>query len=351
MDLSPGAVNNARMKRAVLVLAAFACGCSLEERGLQASDGAPPIDATYDSTLPDAGDTDATIDDSGPSTDVVVLPDVNDDAPVADAGPCQTPSTGCPSLGGGAKIVIHETSTALNCPAGWTKTDRATNAQPLGGACGCRCNPTLPSCKPSQLSITDGANSGCGGGGTAQVNYSGNCANTTLNLKSYLQVAKIPAVGAACTPDTLANGGQITFTTVRSCTPPPACLGDVCSGTVPPGFAACIDLPGDVPCNTLGYQTTRTVVGTGAALNCGIGSCACSSSPSCAGNVQFFSQPNCAVLSTTIQADDVCVPGNYQNGSTMQSVRYNPTATAGCASSGNATASTTLTFPHTICCK
>lgn len=341
------------MRKAVLLgLALGASGCSLEDHGLQSTlDGAPGVDAGFDSTVGDGGgDPDATIDDSGPSTDVVIVPDVNQDAPTPDAGPCLTPSTSCPSLSGGAKIVIFEPTTALNCPVGWAKADLVTDPKPLGGACTCRCNATLPSCKPAQISVTDGANSSCGGGGTAQINYSGNCANGTLNNKAYLMVAKVTPTGGGCAADTLANGTQVSFTTARACTPPPACLGDVCLGTVPAGFATCIDTPGDVPCGVVGYTASRTVVGAGTALNCGLGTCACGFTPSCGGNVQFFSQPNCAVLTTTIPADDSCNLANFQNGSTSQSIRYNPTATAGCAASGAATAATPLNGPHTICC-
>lgn len=335
------------MKRAAVALAFFACGCSLEERGLQATlDGAPPIDAAVDSTI----GADATIDDSGPSTDVTILPDVNQDAPTPDAGPCLTPPTLCPALTGGAKIVIFETSTSQSCPSGWAKADLVTNPVALGGACSCRCNATAPTCKPTQLTITDGANAGCGGGTTSQVSYSGNCANVTLNNKAYLQVGKVTPVNGGCTADTLANGTQVTFDVVRACTPPPSCLGDVCGGAVPSGFAACVDLPGNVPCTVSGYPN-RTVVGNGATLNCNLGTCACGATTSCGGNVQFFGQPNCAVLTTTIQADDVCAAGNFQNGSTSQSVRYNGTPLTTCQSSGAAVADPGLAAVHTICCK
>ncbi len=330
-------------------------GCSLDEGGTlhATADGGNGPDATIgddggsaqDATLPDGSD-------DGATNDVVVVPDANDDAPAPDAGPCTTPSSACPFIPAPWKLVVYEGSTALGCPAAWPKTDLATNPSTQAGACACGCKPTPPSCKPAALTVTDGANSSCGGGNTAAFGYGGNCTNATLNLKSYLSVGKVVPIGGICLPGAIADSNKLSFSVTRSCGVPPACAGDVCSNQVPAGFQACVTAPGDLPCVIGGFTTNRYVVGTGANLQCTNGTCTCSTSPSCGGSVDFFSQANCAVKTTTIPADESCQPGNYQNGSTVQSVRYvGAQPNAGCGASGTPTTQAVLDKPQTICCR
>ena len=111
------------------------------------------------------------------------------------------------------------------------------------------------------------------------------------------------------------------------------------------------DAPGDLPCSVAGYPN-KHAVGTATSLACQLGTCACAASPSCGGDVDFFSQPNCATKTTTIPANDTCTQAVYTNGSTVQSVRYlNAQPDAGCTSSGAPTAQAGLANARTICCK
>lgn len=336
------------MKRALVFLSLAATACSLEEGGLLPGDGgAPPIDATTNdgTVIPDSS-----VSDAPPSDDVVVIPDANDDAPAVDAGPCQTPAAACVGVIPPWKVVLFEPNTALGCPASWPKSDVATDPLPQAGACACTCKATPPTCTPGSLSVTDGANNACGGGSTTTFAYPSKCTNATLNLKAYLSVTKIPPTGGSCTADVITSSGKVSFTVARSCAAPQACIGDVCAGLVPAGFKACVDSPGDVACSVPGF-TNRTVVGGGASATCAVGTCACGSNPTCGGSVEFFGQPNCAVKTTTIPADETCNPGNYQNGSSVQSVRYQPQPDAVCSGSGAPAPDAKLSGVHTICCK
>jgi hypothetical protein len=334
-----------------LPIVVFVAGCSLNQGGTLATgaDGSIGADATLDdATVPGPdGSTDAG------TNDVVVIPDANDDAPAADAGPCTIPPSVCGPIPGPWKLVVYQSTATLGCPATWAKTDYAWNPGTQAGACTCGCKPTPPTCKPTTLSVTDGANAQCGGGSTSTFAYAGNCTNTTLNLKSYLAVGKVVPTGGACAPGAVADPSKLTLTVGRACAVPPQCMGDVCANLIPAGFEACVVSPGDVACSVPGF-TKRSVVGVGANLACGDGTCACNASPSCGGGVDFFGQPNCqnGTKTTTIPADETCNAANFQNGSTVQSVRYvGAQPNAGCAASGTATTQAVLDKPQTICCR
>jgi hypothetical protein len=263
-------------------------------------------------------------------------------------GPCQTPPGICvATLPVGWNLLLLGPNRSAPCPANFVQQDVVSDPMAGAGACDCSCTVgSAPSCTTGQMQTRYGTTTSCSSTG-ASINLSGSgCTALSGNLSSYFSATPPPAT-ATCTASPVSDSTMVTSTQRRACEVPSACREEVCSGTVPTGFAACIANSGDVPCPP-GWST-RSMVGTAAALSCS--ACSCQASASCTdGAINFFSDGNCSTPLITFDVDGTCQPAN----GAVNISAFTYSATAGnpqCTANGPRTATVSLTVMRTVCCK
>jgi len=312
----------------LIVCAAFVGGCSLDEGGA--------------STSPD--------DDAG-VIDGVDAPVASGDAQPAEAGPCKTPASACAGLPVGWSPVAFVENPSSSCPAGWTT--RAGLDKLVAGptACACDCTPTKPTCDGADLGTNIAPASLCILGAKTLPMASSACKSIgSTNIDNYIKVPPIARSGGACAALVKANTAALSATPVLECDPTPACQGDLCAGTAPSTFLACVEKVGEETTCPGGFPN-RSLVGDAIDPQCGTGTCACGATSACsAPTLSLFSDTACSQKVLDTPADDKCNATNA-SGTKFQSYEYLSTPSIQCAASGAATLNPVLTTLRTVCCK
>jgi hypothetical protein len=292
--------------------------------------------------------------DDGSAPDSVVTTDGGKPVEAGPPLPCSTDGGPCvASLPAGWSPIVVDPSATLGCPSNFMMADAITNPMLLPGACTCPCNiATQPSCSIGMESPKYGDNQ-CGmNWKTLNITTDGQCMD--LNMGSFTPAPyqiwpKLPLTNGTCTagPATI-DMSKATGTAIRQCIAPSACAEDVCNGTAPTGFQACVVHDDDVACPPSTPFKTKLPLAGATNISCDMCS-PCSVTATC-GNatVNIYTDQNCMNFGTTIAADNGC---HSTNGSKQQTFKYvgsvqNPTCVPGMS-----TASVDLAMKKTICCR
>jgi len=172
-----------------------------------------------------------------------------------------------------------------------------------------------------------------------------NCTSFNGNLGDWFAGTPPAPSGATCSGSAVEDGAQVTSAELRACQVPESCREEVCNGTAPDGFSACIAQDGDTTCPS-GWGT-RTLVGTGTDLTCT--ACDCTVTATCTGGtISFFTDASCNDLLIALDVNDSC---QDTPGGAIRGYRYTATLNPTCTADGPNTASVELMGPRTVCCK
>jgi hypothetical protein len=294
--------------------------------------------------------------DGGPSppphNDASAGADVSDEPPPAP--PCVAKGTACiDALASGWTPLAFASTRAAKCPQAYTEQDLIGDAVANVGACGCACTPSVadpPSCSQGSITAQIGQSQCNQMGPTYAINGPGCVAYGPATIAPVALLKPIAAHEGACTSSSAADTSKLTARDVRACAPPSACLEDVCEGTAPVGFAACVAHDGDVPCPGTPF-VARTLTGTQANLGCG-GCAGCSNTVTCSNaSMHFFVDGFCAVPLASRKADGNCNPLASGFAGTATGYKYDVTMNAQCAALSAPTSSVNVAGARTVCCR
>jgi hypothetical protein len=338
-----------------LSLILFACG--LQDGGelfeaAPVDGGAGDTGSLPDASLPDASLPDASLPDAVAADSEV--PDANaPDAAVADAsapdsgvdsGACGNPNA-CAKLNlPNIWSPVAYQAGSLMCPQGYnTPANPVTN--PVAGSLTCVCAVTQNtlSCTTGTLAtMDDPPGNGCGNVGKSFTFTNGQCVNAAGNIPSDVRLTPLPLSGtctASATPDLTKVSGTLTTTCKATCP------DDICAGSVPNGWGACIVAAGAQNCPAP-FNVKQYTVGDSVSATCA-NTCACNQ-PACTSPVlTYFQNQNCTNLADTLSGSN-CSP-MAQKGNGYASVKY--AATLGAVTAGSSTATAGLVNQATICCR
>jgi hypothetical protein len=308
-------------------------------------DGASRDAMSFDGSSRDSGVVDAEVDTAFIQPDTSAF-DQESSAPCAAASTCVAP------FPPGWTLAAFDPTARSACPTGYGGTEDLVVDPNLGpSACACACSlGNHPSCTDGTLAHTFGGSNNCGS--TGPVFKADGCIQDSENYTSAFHGAgPLAASGGSCTA-------------VESLTPPAAgtqgiactltgSLGSACAGggACAPSVLTqlCIVHAGSESCPE-GYATPHTV-GTSVTPG-GCAPCACPTPTATCANplLTFYSDANCAVESTSLNADGDCDPTTI---GAFLSYEYSVDVTMiACPApappmpSGNAT----LAGEQTICC-
>jgi hypothetical protein len=263
------------------------------------------------------------------------------------------------ALPSGWTLVAYETSRAA-CPAGLGMAHpEVAEATIAAGACACSCSITTPpTCDVGTLATqwTESAaspSSACPNAGP-QLAING---ATCVPLSSFSEgppagfsAEPIPFAGGACTGVVMPDPTKLSLSLVQYCDVPAASAEDVCEGTVPSGFSACIVADGNVPCPS-GPFTTQLEVDDGDELVCP--TCdSCTVTGACGSpQVTFFSNGNCTGPIGALACTGLCEGSGLLGDGNVGGAEYSAQVQAACSASSSGTPGVSPAGPHTLCCR
>jgi hypothetical protein len=306
---------------------------------------APP--RRMDATVVDARLVDAKTDDVEHPKDVAEEPS----PPAA----CTVPPGACVSaLPPGWGLVTYATSPGATCSSQYVGGAVVSNPAAQTGACGCVCDVTsAPTCNQGELARMVNTATPCNQtGNPLDVNGSG-CtpwATGSGGLAPYSQSTPLALTAGTCMGAPTMDLSNVTSDPGLLCTPPTQCEEQLCEGGPPAGFSLCVAQPGPTSSCPAGWGTPM-VVGDSVGLVCSACNCDVNSQSSCSGaSVEFFSDPGCTMLASTVSIDGTC--NTEQNaGAHVMAFEYFATLNQVCVAEGPNTATVSPTNPQTICCK
>lgn len=309
---------------------ALACAaCSIDEYG-----NLPP--------LADAG------------SDVIITPDVIDEPGPPE--PCTLAPGACvAALAAGWTITAFDPTAEATCPSNFIESPLVYDPQPQAGACDCGCSVTQqPACNLGLLPRMVSNDTSCGMTGVTLTVAGSGCNGwppNTTSLDAYAQSSPLAPTLGSCTANAVANPSAVGSKVGRMCTPPSACVEQMCEGTVPTGLSLCVVHDGAQSLCPGGFGPTPMVVGDAIDLACSMCTCDMTGSTCTNASIDIYGDNMCK----TTKLASVPVDGNCDadsaGGSTARGFVYNATPNGACAATGPKTANATLTNQKTICCK
>lgn len=311
------------------------------------ADGGGPDDAAVDGGAPDAFTPDSS------ASDAPNVPDAVDEP--GPPQPCTTPPGACvQSIPGGWTLVAFAPSRAVGCPGNFTQADVVEEPKAQAGACDCGCNVTKqPVCDVGSIAFKVTGVNCASTGVTANVNGAG-CQNLgAATVADHVQGTPIAPSGGTCSAPAVANPANVTTTAARSCDVPNECKEDVCNGSAPTGFGACISRPGTQTCPNGWNVKAPVYVGTGVDLACSTCTCQVNQPSTCTNaTMSLFSTNNCSGNpASVISVDGQCnVPTGI--GSNVDHFKYQATLNTVCQATGPKSPTTLdVLNKTTICCR
>jgi hypothetical protein len=303
----------------------------------------------------DAG-ADAGADTAVPDTsvkDVVTPPsDAPSDTPLDTPAGCTASGACTQSLPFGWTPVAVPGDATDACPNGYSSSDRISQVTAGFGACDCSCTVTKdPACDVGLVARHVSSDSTCSLA-TSSLSVNGSGCTPLVNPTIVISHAKndpLPPSGGTCVGNAVQDKSKVTKTTLRTCENA-ACAENVCAGSVPKGFAACIVKDGVEPTCPTGFATTRTVVGSDFTLACSACTCSLGASTCTGATLAYYADTACSTLVTTGPADGACNL-NQSVGSTVSAFKYAATLNRVCSATGTKTPAPTLVNTKTVCCK
>jgi len=276
------------VRRPTGFLALSLCGCATI---LGIGDVPTPTDASTSIT-------DAALDNVAPLNDVQVGPCS------ADAGACDDPTV--VPTGWSATIF---SKTVKGCPNGFNGASLFADPVAATGACTCKVtNPVAPTCAAGSMTRKSGSSVSCANT-DAPIAVTGGCDSAGGTLEPDEQLGAVPA-GGSCTAQPASDDGKLTTVSAAVCIAV-ACPQNVCAGTAPPGYSACIQTSGDKACPTTGPFKTKHLVADSMALDCASACPGCTASATCTDQkVAFYSNLSCTQPIVVIPANGTCVNNN-----------------------------------------
>jgi hypothetical protein len=341
------------------------------EGAVQGTDGGSDKRASSDGNVGEASATDAA-DETRGGADVAqsldaLATDSADDTLSASDGPAEAMADGGPSTGACVSAIPHGWSLVIYdlgadpCPANFASHDVSGPATIQAGACSCGCSVSQPgNCAQGTLIVhpSGGANSSCDADGGWSKALDGS-ACTVLGVTLYVQgphsdlIVPLTAQGGTCSDTTQADSSKLVTTPTRYCEVPSPEADSICNGTVPSGFASCIQTSGATTCPSGSVFAHPYVVEDSATLQCP--SCAgCTVATTCTNaTLAGFSDMGCSAqgLIGSVGADGGCNSVNLASyPASLVAIEYSATASSTCTS-GSSAPSAQLTNPRTICCR
>jgi hypothetical protein len=279
-----------------------------------------------------------------PSGDASVVPE--------EAGPkaCSTVDGGCATtLPKGWSPVLYAENRDRACPTNFASRDVVTNPVAPNG-CTCNCTTTSnPTCTEGTVRggqgtscVDNGASYGVGGSNPCRL------VGLAVAAPAFAWLAPVGPTKGACTSSVSKNDAALTSTPARACTPTAECAEDVCSGTAPAGFTACIVSDGDVACPS-GPFTKKTRIGTGATFTCS-GCTSCENTAKCSGGKLRYFNDDCSNEVASVDVDGFC-RGVTNGGSLYNRYRYEATVSEIACKPSAPTTKVDLTGGQTVCCR
>jgi hypothetical protein len=330
----------------VVALAAGAAGCGLDMAGLAA------VDAGLDAAA--GGDVHVASDGGAPTGT-----DASNDAGSTSTGDSSDGGSCVASLPAGWVLSLYESARAA-CPPGYGGSHDLVQGATAGpGACACSCQVTAPPACDNGTVTTQWASQPpipglgpCFNAGAALPVAGSGCTAfpSPTRLGAGFSGEPFQPSGGSCTASVNADPSKVTKNAVRTCDVPQPDAESVCSGAVPAGFSACIEIAGDVPCPAGPFQK-RFAVGDDLELVCP--ACAiCTVTGTCNGaTVKFFSDQGCNTQVATYPCDGSCHDTGNANDAGVAAYEYTAQAQPGCQAPTSGGPTYTTVNPQTVCCR
>lgn len=306
----------------------------------------------------DSNDAAATTDAARPSDDANVTPnDAGNDATTPD--PCEATGTTCSApltQAGWTPVIVPQANAA--CPDGYQATDLVTNPRAEDGACACG-TPQIaePSCA-TDPAYTGKVGTTCDGnlsngstyivsGDTCMPFNTGN-GSTLAAVGKYDPIKKLG--DGSCTSQAIKDPSHLESTSLRLCTPSPACVEHTCTTGDTAAAKICVAHDGEAACPA-GFPTKLANAAGDATLDCS--ACSCKVTGQCGDAVlHYYGNPDCSSESASRVIDGTCRPLTGST-ATPKAYRYEaqPQFQGEITKSSDATVGLDPQTLRTICCR
>lgn len=289
----------------------------------------------------------------GGSSDVLIAPDVKDEP--APPLPCTVAPGACVSaLAPGWSLAAFDPTAETACPSNFIDTSAVYEPQAQAGACDCGCAVTgAPACDLGLLQRMVSNDTSCSQTGSLLTVTGPGCTGWPINastLDAYSKSTPLAPVGGTCTPNAVPSTSNVGSKVGRMCTPPTACVEQLCEGDVPAGLSVCVVHDGVQATCPGGFGPTPRVIGDAVDLSCSACTCDLSTSTCTNASLDIFSDMQCTTKLVTLAVDGTC-GADSASGNAPRAFEYHATVNALCASTGPKTATVGLTNQKTICCR